>query len=769
MQPNRENEDEVPRSANLEDVQSLLVARQRVEQELILANIELARKNEEIANSLAMMRATLESTTDGILVTDDEGKVTCHNENYVKMWRLSSEVMGLADHRQLVAISQPLKNSAQHSDRLNEIYSSWPLETFDLLELEDGRVFERFSKIQSVDNRNVGRVWSYRDITDRRRTEDALRDERHVLELLNRVGRMIASTLDLQMLVQAVTDATTTLSGAQLGAFFFKPNEATEGTGGENEAKVVRYRLFASSGVPREDLEIAGQTLVTPLFGVEPNAGESFRCDDVQNDSRCGAIGFQQDIAGIHFRIRSYLAVPVFSRSGPVIAGLFFAHTESGIFDERVERIIVAVAAQASVAIDNARLFEATQKAAEERKTLLESERSAREAAERMGELKDEFLANLSHELRTPLSAIVGWSKVLRRGVRDEADLHNGLDTIERNAHIQTQLIEDLLDMNRIASGKLRLDIQPIAPVFFIEAAIDTVRPAAEAKGIWIEKLLDPAAGPIAGDPNRLQQVIWNLLANAIKFTARGGKVQVLLTQETSHVEVTVTDTGIGIKPEFQAHVFERFRQEEASTNRRYGGLGLGLSIVKHLVELHGGTVRVASPGEGRGSTFCVQLPVMAHRNTYDEYRTRPETVETASFGFSAVNLTGIKVLVVDDEVDARDLIRRVLADCKAEVLTASSAGDALQLIEHERPHVLVSDISMPDVDGYELLRRVRALGVSRGGRMPAIALTAFTRSEDRTRAFRAGFLGHVSKPFEPSELVATIASVAGRSGEAIE
>jgi CheY-like chemotaxis protein/two-component sensor histidine kinase len=330
---------------------------------------------------------------------------------------------------------------------------------------------------------------------------------------------------------------------------------------------------------------------------------------------------------------------------------------------------------------------------------------------------------------------------------------------------VQAQLIEDLLDMSRIASGKVRLDVQPIEPASFIEAAIETVRPAADAKGIRLEKLLDSAAGPISGDPNRLQQVVWNLLSNAIKFTSKGGKVQVLLQRVNSHIEISVADTGIGIAPEFLPHVFERFRQADSSTARRYGGLGLGLSIAKQLVELHGGTVRAESSGEERGATFTVTLPLtVVHRPAYAEERLHPKAPTPISSHFKALNLSGIKVLVVDDEADARDLIKRVLVDCNAEVLTAGSAGEALLLVEREKPHILVSDIGMPGVDGFELLRRVRALGKARGGRIPAIALTAFARSEDRTRALRAGFLVHVSKPVEPSELVATVATVAGRT-----
>jgi CheY-like chemotaxis protein/two-component sensor histidine kinase len=393
---------------------------------------------------------------------------------------------------------------------------------------------------------------------------------------------------------------------------------------------------------------------------------------------------------------------------------------------------------------------------------LLDSERAARSEAERMSELKDGFLATLSHELRTPLNAIVGWAHVLRNGAKSPEDLVKGLQTIERNARAQTQLIEDLLDMSRITSGKLRLDMQPTQPATFIEAALETVRTAADAKGIRLEKFLDPSAGPIYGDPARLQQVIWNLLSNAIKFTPKGGKVQIVLERVNSHVEISVADTGCGIKPEFVPYLFERFRQADSATTRQYGGLGLGLSIVKSLVELHGGSVHARSPGEGQGTTVSVNLPLTAVHPVEERERAHPATLQGLP-AFTASELAGLRVLVVDDHGDARDLIQRVLEDCGAEVLTASGAVEALDLLQDHRPDVLVSDIGMPDVDGYELLRRVRALGPANGGRVPAIALTAFARSEDRTRALRAGFLVHVSKPVDPSELVATVASVAGR------
>jgi PAS domain S-box-containing protein len=595
------------------------------------------------------------------------------------------------------------------------------------------------------------------DITPRKLAEAALREETRVLELLNETGMTLASKLDLEALVQAVTDAATQLSGARFGAFFYNTTAAT------GDAVL----LYALSGAPREAFERFGKPRAAAVLGPILGGGPPVRCDDVLTNLRYGSIGPDSSAPDEHLHVRSYLAAPVRSRSGEVIGGLFFGHPQTGAFTERSERLIVGVASQAGIAIDNARLYEAAQQAAEERKSLLESERAARSAAERMSDVKDEFLATLSHELRTPLNAILGWAQVLRTGPRDQTDYLKGLETIERNARMQTQLIEDLLDMSRITSGKLRLDMQTLQPLGFIEAAVETVSPAAAAKGMTLERALDAAAGPISGDPARLQQVVWNLLSNAIKFTPREGRVRIRLARVGAHVEIGVSDTGAGIRPEFIPHLFERFRQGDASTTRKYGGLGLGLSIVKSLVELHGGTVAVESPGEDQGTTVTVRLPLAApHRSAAGGGDLAPNSARAGEPAL-ATELAGLKVLVVDDQIDARDLIQRVLEDCAAEVITAGSVHDALVLVEAHRPDVLISDIGMPDVDGFELLRRVRALGPERGGRVPAIALTAFARSEDRTRALRAGFLVHVSKPLDPSELVATVASVAGRVGGA--
>jgi PAS domain S-box-containing protein len=403
---------------------------------------------------------------------------------------------------------------------------------------------------------------------------------------------------------------------------------------------------------------------------------------------------------------------------------------------------------------------------ATEREQLLDSERAARNEAERASRTKDEFLATLSHELRTPLNAVIGWTQVLRRTPGLPPDATNALNVIDRNARAQAQIIADLLDMSSIISGKVRLDVQRLDMASIIEATVETVRPTAQAKGVRLKSVLDPKAGPVRGDPNRLQQVLWNLLTNAVKFTPKDGLVTVSLARVNSHLEIEVADSGEGIDPTFLPHVFDRFRQADASTIRRHGGLGLGLSIVKQLVELHAGSITAKSPGPALGSSFRVSLPLMAANDPIDspsqQALAETQTQAWPVDGFCDTDLSGMTVLVVDDELDARSLIQRLLQDCKADVITAASVAEALEIIVGETPDVIVSDIGMPGEDGYGLIRRVRALKNGKSG-IPAIALTAYARIEDRVKAINAGFQLHLSKPVEPVELVAMVNSLVKR------
>jgi signal transduction histidine kinase/CheY-like chemotaxis protein len=394
-----------------------------------------------------------------------------------------------------------------------------------------------------------------------------------------------------------------------------------------------------------------------------------------------------------------------------------------------------------------------------DREESLRAERAAREEAERLGRLKDEFLATLSHELRTPLNAILGWATLLRTMPSGTPDHARGVDTIERNARVQAQIIADLLDMSRIISGKVQLDVQPVDLHELIATAVETIRPSAEAKQLRLTTTLDASAGRVRGDPNRLQQVMWNLLTNAVKFTPAGGRIDVLLERVNSHIEIIVEDSGVGIKPEFLAFVFDRFRQADASTTRRQGGLGIGLSIVKHLMELHGGSVRVKSPGEGMGSTFIVALPISVIRTEVDDRRARTfGDVDVSTVALPS--LVGFTALVVDDEADARLLIARLIEERGGQVVTASSAEEALAALSAQPIDILISDIGMPVMDGYELVRKVRALDDPRARSVMAIALTAYARAEDRQRALLAGYQMHLAKPAEPRELIAGVASL---------
>jgi signal transduction histidine kinase len=432
--------------------------------------------------------------------------------------------------------------------------------------------------------------------------------------------------------------------------------------------------------------------------------------------------------------VSSYICVPISTAAGATGA-ITLAHGPSrrhyGLDDLRLAE---ALARRTASAIDNARLY-----------------RHAQEA----NRAKDEFLATLSHELRTPLHAMLGWTGMLRRGTMDSAERNRAIEVIERNTRLQAQLIEDLLDVSRIVTGKLRLDVRPLDLPPVIEAALDSVRVAAAAKAIRIETALDPDVGPVSGDADRLQQVVWNLCSNAIKFTPREGRVSVRLDAAGDHARIQVSDTGTGISPAFLPHLFERFRQADSTATRAHGGLGIGLALVRHLVELHGGRVRAESAGEGQGATFTVELPLLATMATPAALRAERTP---ATDGLPA--LDGVRVLVVDDELDARELVTAVLERCGAVVELAASAAEAEAALERSAPDVIVSDVGLPGEDGYALVRKLRALDGERAG-IPAIALTAYAHPADRTRALLAGFQMHLAKPIEPEELAAVVANLA--------
>jgi PAS domain S-box-containing protein len=471
--------------------------------------------------------------------------------------------------------------------------------------------------------------------------------------------------------------------------------------------------------------------------------------------------------------LRSGMIMPLVARNR-TLGTITLLTAESGrVYDQVDLALAEDLAHRIALAVDNARLYREAQAAliAREdalglRDELLEREHAARQEAETANRAKDEFLATVSHELRTPLNAILGWAHMLRANELDQTTQSRALETIERNAKSQAQLIEDILDVSRIVTGKLRLDVRPVELAPVVEAAIESVRPAADAREIRLEAILDPRAGPVSGDSNRLQQIVWNLVANAVKFTGKGGRVQVRIERVNSRVEIIVSDTGQGITAEFLPYVFDRFRQADATSTRRYGGLGLGLAIVRHLTEMHGGVVTVASPGEGGGATFTVKLPVIAaHAEDLTSDRVHPVSGGSAS-SLPPPNLAGVRVLIVDDEPDTREMLRVMVGQFGAEVRTCASSVEALNVLNNWEPNVIVSDIEMPDEDGYELIRKVRRAETSAGARMvPAVALTAYARVEDRLRALSAGYQMHIAKPCEPAELAMVIASLAGGVG----
>jgi PAS domain S-box-containing protein len=450
-------------------------------------------------------------------------------------------------------------------------------------------------------------------------------------------------------------------------------------------------------------------------------------------------------------RPRSVIIVPLVVQRR-VFGAMVFGRSESDeVYDQADLALREELARHASVAIDNAKLYEIAQR--------------ERTRVEEANQAKDVFLATVSHELRTPLNAMLGWTRMLRSGALPPEKFQRGLETIERNAEVQAQLIEDLLDISRIISGKLRLEVRPVDLHKVVESALDVVRPAADARGVRLEVAPD-ADAVIAGDPDRLQQVIWNLLTNGIKFTPRGGIVTVRQRVIDGHVELQVVDSGEGIPREFLPYVFDQFRQADGSPTRAHGGLGLGLSIVRHLVELHGGTIRAASEGAGKGATFTIHLPVAPVRQTRE--RVTPTKAPSRMPFACPPHLAGLHVLVVDDEESACELLVTVLEQCKMVVTCAPSAAAAFESFRRSRPDALVSDIGMPGEDGYTLIRRIRELPAEQGGRLPAVALTAYARIEDRMQALNAGFTMHVSKPVEPAELIAVLGTLAApRAGAA--
>lgn len=719
--------------------------------------METAPDTTQLETERAHLAAIVESSEDAIVSKTLDGIVMSWNTAAERLLGFTAAEM----------IGQPIRRiipaELQHEeDRiLAQIRQGERVERFETERTrKDGRRVPVSLIISPIRNRAgevIGASKIAHDITRRLEMDQALRDEAHALETLNGVGRVVAAQLELERAVQIVTDAATELTGAEFGAFFY--NVADHGQDA--------YWLYTLSGADREAFAQFPMPRATEVFGPTFKGIEIVRSGDIRKDPRYGRNAPYSGMPAGHLPVCSYLAVPVVSATGSVIGGLFFGHSQPNTFNERAERLVTGIASQAAIAVDNARLFKTLRdreqelaRLAEERQQVLESERVARSEAERLSQVKDEFLATLSHELRTPLNAIQGWATLLQQPKLSAEDQRRGAETIERNVRVQVQIVDDLLDMSRIISGKLHLEVQPINLHEVINNAIEAVRQSAAAKRIRLHAMLDSSIGLVRGDANRLQQILWNLLSNAVKFTPADGKVQVILERVNSHVEIVVEDSGIGIRPDFLPYVFDRFRQADPSTTRHYGGLGLGLSIVKSLVELHGGSVRVKSAGPNLGSTFIVALPITPVRSDDAASGSGPAIKFDPLEQIELPDLSGVSVLIVDDEPDGRALIARIVEGRGASATCVGDAEEALQHLSEAHFDVLLSDIGMPNVDGNELIRRIRALDAQRSRPITAIAITAYARPEDRQRSLLAGYQMHLSKPIEARELIAGIASL---------
>ena len=672
---------------------------------------EQKRVAAELAAQQEWFRVTLASIGDAVIASDAAGRVTYINGTAAALTGWMADVaMGqpLADVFHIIneKTRQPVENPAGLVMRLGQIVG---LANHTVLISRDGTerpIADSAAPIRDGEGRILGVVLVFRDVTDERRAEDAIAEQREWLETtLESIGDAVIAT-DVRGRIVFMNPVAEHLTGWQTDAARGRVCGDVFNIINEKSRRPVENpvtRVFAEGVI----VGLANHTVLIAADGTERPIDDS--------------------------------GAPIRNRDGRIVGVVL-------VFRDVTER---------------RRSEDERQAAAAERLRLLEAERVARTEAERASRVKDDFVAMVSHELRTPLNAILGWTQLMMKGRDDASVIDRGLDVVARNTRVQAQLISDLLDISRITAGKLRLEIQSVDLVSVITDAIETVQQEADSKGIEVRRELDVKVGPIAGDPARLQQVTWNLLSNAIKFTPRGGHVVVTLRQVDSDAELAVSDSGSGIRPEFLPHVFDRFQQADLSITRRFGGLGLGLSIVKHLVELHGGAVQAASGGEGEGATFTITLP----SSDVTAIPWRPPSADAAlNHSSSTVSLDAITVLVVEDEPDTREFLKRLLETHGAKVVVAGSAAEALSVFPSTRPDILVSDIGLPVVDGYDLMQQIREKNVSDGGRIPAIALTAYVRSEDRTRALTVGYQAHVAKPVEPSELVATIASLVGLS-----
>jgi PAS domain S-box-containing protein len=713
-----------------------------------------ARKQAEGAS--LRLGAIVSWSDDAIVAKDLDGIINAWNPAAERLFGFTAEEAIGRSIRMIV----PADRQSEEDEVLRRLRRGEAIEHMETVRIrKDGTPVDialTVSPVKDADGRIIGASKIARDITERRRAET----ER---------ARLLAAEQTARERAESAEERATLLSESSAALNASLDSAVTLRT--VSRLVVPRFadwciidlvardhtleRVAVSAGAPDTEALLLELQQYAPDWTSSQPAAEVLRTRTtmlIANVTEDTLVSTSRDARHLEIMRRlspcSAIAVPMVTQQRTVGAITLVRTTPGHTYGAVDVALAEELARRAALAVDNATLFsEADQ---------------ARTLAEGANRAKDEFLAVLSHELRTPMNAVYGWARMLQMGQIDSTATPRALDAIVRNAHVQLQLIDDLLDVSRIISGKMRLDIRPVDLPRVLEAALDAVRPAADAKGLRLQSLIDPGAGPLSGDPDRLQQVVWNLLMNAVKFTPRDGRIQLALQRVNSHVEIVVADTGAGIRSELLPLIFDRFKQGDSGTTRNQGGLGIGLALVRHLVELHGGSVTAESPGEGKGSTFRVKLPLVAALVATGEERVHP-TARQAPPSYRGPSLRGLRVLVVDDDPDALDLVATILRRAEAEARLCTSPPEALDVLRSWKPHVLVSDIEMPGEDGYSLIRKVRELSGSEGGQIPAVALTAYGRPEDRVRTLSAGYSMHVAKPVDPVELGVIVANLAGR------
>ncbi|HEY2405101.1 MAG TPA: ATP-binding protein, partial [Polyangiaceae bacterium] len=688
----------------------------------------------------ALLETTLRSIGDGVLVTDRDGRVTFMNSVASELtgWsesdardRQVSDVFKIVNEQTRDTVENPVLRV------LNEGLVVG-LANHTILIDKSGRevpIDDSGAPIRNASGDVRGAVLVFRDVSDKKRDE-----ERRAF--FSNAATTLSSSLDYRVTLSRLAQLAVPRSADWCAIEILEEGETAPvqvAVAHVDPSKLEFARALGRDYPPDRNAKVGAPNVFrTGESEFYPEIPEQLLKDRAR-DARHLALIEQ-------LQLRSAMVVPLRTRE-QVLGVMTFVYAESGRHYSKEDlEFAEELARRASIAIENARLYAA--------------EQGARQSADIANRAKDEFLATISHELRTPLNAILGWAKLLASAGLDESKRARAAETIERNAVAMAQLIEDLLDVSRIISGKMRLETRLVDLASVVNAALESAKPSIDAKGMTLRTDLELHAGSLLGDPSRLQQVIWNLLSNAVKFTDRGGQLELSLRRDGEMVELRVRDTGKGISPQFLPHVFDPFRQADGRITRSYGGLGLGLSICRHIIELHGGQISAESAGEGSGSTFIVRLPVSVGHHVSETDRISRLPAAEDAFERPPV-LRGLKVLVVDDDEDARLLVERILEECGSQVASAASVPQAMAAIGTAPPDVLVSDIGMPGEDGFDLIRKVRALPAPQGGQVPAIALTAYTRAQDRRQLLNAGYMMHVPKPVEPAELVSVVASLA--------